>query len=84
MANLAQNYNLSKFLSIDCFSPLHGYFTPLTTNDDYTSHRNSAAHYQLAQSILKIGCALTERKGQGEVSGCTALADMAWRLLQLL
>ena len=56
---------------------------PLTTNDDYSHHRNSAACYQLAQSVLKIGSALAERVGQGEVGGCTALADSAWRLLQL-
>ena len=55
----------------------------LTTNDDYSRHRNSAACYQLAQSVLKIGSALAERVGQGEVGGCTALADSAWRLLQL-
>ena len=52
-------------------------FNPLTTNDDY-SHRNSAACYQLAQSVLKIGSGLAERVGQGEVSGCTALGDSAW------
>ena len=33
---------------------------PLTTNDDYNRHRNSAACYQLAQSVLKIG---SEQKG---------------------
>ena len=58
-------------------------FNPLTTNDDYSCHRNSAACYQLAQSILKIGSVLAERVGQGEMGGCTALADSAWRLLQL-
>ena len=42
---------------------------PLTTNDDYSCHRNSAACYQLAQSVLKIGSALAERVGQGEVGG---------------
>ena len=42
-----------------------------------------AACYQLAQSVLKIGSALAERVGQGEVGGCTALADSAWRRLQL-
>ena len=57
--------------------------TALTTNDDYSCHRNSAACYQLAQSVLKIGSVLAERVGQGEVGGCTALADSAWRLLQL-
>ena len=40
-------------------------------------------HYQLAQSILKIGYALTEMVGQGEVGGCTPLGDSAWRPLQL-
>ena len=53
-------------------------FNPLTTNDDYSRHRNSAACYQLAQSVLKIGSALAERVG-----GATAVADRAWRLLQL-
>ena len=52
---------------------------PFTTNDDYSRHRNSAACYQLAQSVLKI----VESVGQGEVGGSTALADRAWRLLQL-
>ena len=56
---------------------------PLTTNGDYSRHRNSDACYQLVQSVLKIGSALAERVGQGEVGGCTALADSAWRLLQL-
>ena len=57
-------------------------FNPLTTNDDYSCHRNLAASlYQLAQSFLKIGSALAERGGQGEVGGCTALADSAWQLL---
>ena len=58
---------------------------PLTTNEDYTCsrHQNPAACYQLAQSVLKIGSALAERVGQGEVGGATAVADRAWRLLQL-
>ena len=56
---------------------------PLTTYDDYSRHQNSAACYQLAQSVLKIGSALTERVGQGEVGGCTPLGDSAWQLLQL-
>ena len=42
---------------------------PLTTNDNYSRHRNSAARYQLAQSVLKIGSALAERVGQGKVGG---------------
>ena len=57
--------------------------SPLTTNDDYSRHQNSAACYQLAQSVLKIGSALAERVEQGEVGGSTALADCAWWLLQL-
>ena len=40
-----------------------------------------AVCYQLAQSLLKIGFALAERVGQGEVGGCTSLADSAWQLL---
>ena len=32
---------------------------------------------------LKIGSALAERVGQGEVGGCTTLADSAWWRLQL-
>ena len=67
---------------------LESRFNPLTTNDEYSRHRNSAACYQLAQSVLKIGSALPERVGQGEVGqgevgGATAVADHAWRLLQL-
>ena len=58
-----------------------GSFNLLTTNDDYSRHQNSAACYQLAQSILKIGSALAERVGQGKLGGSTALADRAWRLL---
>ena len=56
---------------------------PLTTNDDYSRHRNSVACYQLVQSVLKIGSAVAERVGQGEVGGCTTLAHSAWWLLQL-
>ena len=59
------------------------YFNPLTTNDDYSHHRNSATCYQLVQSILKIGSALAERVEQGEVGECTVLADRAWQQLQL-
>ena len=39
---------------------------PLTTNNDFSRHRNSATYYQLAKSVLKIGSALAERVGQGE------------------
>ena len=56
---------------------------PLTTNDDYSRHGNSATCYQLVQSVLKIGSALPERVGQGEVGECTTLGDSTWRLLQL-
>ena len=57
--------------------------SPLSTNDDYSRHRKTAACYQLVQSVLKIGSVLAERVGQGEVGGYTVLADSAWRLLQL-
>ena len=50
---------------------------PLPTNDAIWPRQI------LAQSVLKIGSALAERVGQGEVGGCTALADSAWRRLQL-
>ena len=35
------------------------------------------------QSVSKIGSALAERVGQGEVGGSTILCDCAWQLLQL-
>ena len=56
-------------------------FNPLTTNQG--RHRNSAACYQLAQSVLKIGSARAERVGQGEVGECHLEGDSAWQLLQL-
>ena len=34
---------------------------PLTMNDEYSHHQNSAACCQLAQSVLKIDSALAER-----------------------
>ena len=55
----------------------------MCSHSSYSRHRNSAAFYQLAQSVLKTGSVLAERVGQGEVGGCIALADSAWRLLQL-
>ena len=57
--------------------------TLLTTNDDYSCYRNLVACYRLAQSILKIGSALTERVGQGEVGGRHPEGESAWLLLQL-
>ena len=56
---------------------------PLPTDDAIWRRQILAACYQLAQSVLKIGSTLAERVGQGEVGGCTALADSAWRRLQL-
>ena len=50
------------------------WFLPLTTDDNFWRHQFWAKCYQLAQSVLKIGA---ERVGQGEVSGCTALAYSA-------
>ena len=51
------------------------------TDDAFWRCQLLAACYQFAQSILKIDSALAERVGQGEVGGCTALADSAWRPL---
>ena len=45
-------------------------FNPLTNDHKCTHHATLTACYQLAQSILKIGSALAERVGQGEVGGC--------------
>ena len=59
------------------------YFNPLPTDDVFWHSQILAACYQLAQSVLKIGSALAERVGQGEVGGSTALADSAWWRLQL-
>ena len=53
---------------------------PLPTNDTFWCRQSC---YQLAQFILKIGSALAERVGQGEVGGSTALPDSAWWQLQL-
>ena len=44
-------------------------FNPLTMNDDYSCHQNSAECYQLAQSVLKIGSGLAERVGGGGGEG---------------
>ena len=59
------------------------YFNPLTTNDVSWCCQFLATCYQLAQSVLKIGSALVEMVGQGEMGGCTTLADSAWWPLQL-
>ena len=45
---------------------------PLITDDAFW-RRLTLPCYQLAQSVLKIGSALAERVGQGEVGGCTPL-----------
>ena len=37
----------------------------------------------MAQSVLKIGSALAERVGKGNVGVCTTSVDSALRLLQL-
>ena len=67
----------------DRFVCLNYNINPLPTNDAIWRRQILATCYQLAQSVLKIGSALAERVGQGEVGGCTALADSAWRWLQL-
>ena len=56
---------------------------PLPTDDAFWRCQIFAACYKLAQSVLKIGSALAERVGQGEVSGSTALPDSAWWRLQM-
>ena len=56
---------------------------PLPTDDAIWRRQILAACYQLAQSVLKIGSALAERVGQGEVGGYTALPDSAWWRLQV-
>ena len=48
---------------------------PLPTDDTLWHRQILAAGYQLAQFVLKIGSALAERVGQGEVGGSTALPD---------
>ena len=60
------------------------FINPLTTNDDYGRHRNSAACYQLAQSVLKIGSVIAESVGQGEVGGCHLEGNSTCWLLQLV
>ena len=42
-----------------------------------------AGCYHLAQSVSKTWSVVAERVGQGEVGGCTILADSAWQQLQL-
>ena len=56
---------------------------PLRTDDAFWHRQILATCYHLAQSVLKIGSALAERVGQGEVGGSTALPDCAWWQLQL-
>ena len=58
-------------------------FNPLPTDDAFWCRQILATCYQLAQPILKIGSALAERVGQGEVGGYTALPDSTWWQLQL-
>ena len=55
----------------------------MNTEDAFWRRQFLAACHQLVQSILKVCSLLAERVGQGEVGGCSALADSAWRLLQL-
>ena len=73
---------LVRALSLEQMSLISS-FNLVTTDDAFWHHQFLAACYQLAQSVLKIGSALAERVGQGEVGGCTALADSAWQPLQL-
>ena len=59
----------SGYETIDSGKPSIPLFNPLTTDDAFRHCLTLAACYQLAQSVLKIGSALAERVGQGEVSG---------------
>ena len=72
-----------RLLAINCVWPLHFgpclLINPLPTDDTIWHCQILAACYQLVQFVLKISSALAERVGQGEVGGCTALADSAWR-----
>ena len=56
---------------------------PLTSDAAFWRCQILAACYQWVQSVLKIGSALAERVGQGEVGGSTALPGSAWWRLQL-
>ena len=58
-------------------------FNPLPTDDAFWRSQILSACFQLTQSVLKIGSALAERVGQGEVGESTALPDSAWWQLQL-
>ena len=58
-------------------------FNTLTTNDALWCQQFMASCYQSVQSDLKIGSVLAERVEQWEVDGWTALADSAWRPLQM-
>ena len=60
---------------------LHFACKELTTDDAFWHRLILATCYQLAQSVLRIGSALAERVGQGEVGGCTTLDDSAWQWL---
>ena len=56
---------------------------PLTTDDTFWRCQFFGCMLSVGAIHLKIGSALAERVGQGEVGGCTPLADGAWRQLQL-
>ena len=58
-------------------------FNTLPTDDAFWHRQILAACCQLVQSVLKIGSALAERVGQGEVGGSTVLLGSAWWRLQL-
>ena len=47
----------------------HCCYVSLATDDDYSHHQNSSTCHQLAQSVLKMGSALAEMVGCGEVGG---------------
>ena len=55
-----------------------GTVNPLTTDNECTRHATLAAHYQLAQSILKISFALAKKVG-----GFQHGVPCTWQLLWL-
>ena len=57
---------------------LNDCLNPLTTDDTLWHYQILPTCYLLVQFVLKIGSVLAERVGQGEVGGCTTLADSAW------
>ena len=65
------------------FSVFKLLFTLRTSASAEASSDPISLDSRLWKRILKLGSALAKRVGQGEVGGCTALANSAWWPLQL-